>query len=167
MDRRTPSTTTTLRDEAMGGSTVFWSLGRIDASMETRTTPDSSSESPIVHDLSHLASTANGRKPAWSYQGEEMNLNLISCTAGQSIGRHVTTEVEVVLIGVDGDGSVEVNGHWHMLGSGQLVVIAKGVQRAIRCNGQHFSYLTCHRSRPGLMPKIRPDGDAITRGALL
>ncbi len=132
--------------------------------MVVKTAPGVSRESPIPQDLPRLARLARGMKPAWSHQGEDLNLNLISCTAGQGVDRHLNSEVEVVMIGIDGDGSVELNGIWHALGPGQMVIVPKGAQRATRCDGDHFAYLTCHRSRPGLWPTDHRDGSSIPRG---
>jgi len=117
-----------------------------------------------VHDLPALARLASGKKPAWSHRGEDLSVNLISCLNGEGVGRHVNLEVEVVIVGVDGDGSVELDGHWHALGSGQVVVIPKGARRATRCDGDSFSYITCHRSRSGLWPAVRGQGDTSTGG---
>ena len=63
-----------------------------------KTTPGFSYESPIMHDLPHLARLAMGMKPVWSHQGEDLNLNLISCTAGQGVDRLLNTEVDVVIL---------------------------------------------------------------------
>jgi len=115
----------------------------------------------IVRDLPNLARLAPGRKPAWSHRGEDLSVNLISCMSREGVGAHVNEEVEVLIVGVDGDGSVEVDGHWHTLGSGQLVVIPKGARRATRCDGDRFIYLTCHRSRSGLWPAVLGHGDNI------
>lgn len=132
--------------------------------MVVETAPGSSCENPIVQDLPRLARLAVGMKPVWSHQGEHLSLNLISCAAGQGVGRHRNTEVEVVLIAIDGDGSVELNGVWHAIGPGQMVIIPKGALRATRCNSDHFAYLTCHRSRSGLWPASHGDSNPITRG---
>lgn len=132
--------------------------------MVTKTDRDPSDEPAIVLDLRRLARHALGLKPAWSHQGEELNLNLISCTAGQGVGRHVNTEVEVLIVGIDGAGSVELNSVWYALGPGQVVIVPKDAERATRCDGEHFAYLTCHRSRPGLWPSLPKDGKTITRG---
>ena len=120
--------------------------------MANETATGSSWREPITHDLPHLARLALGKKPAWSQQSEDLSLNLISCTAGQGVGSHVNSEVDVLLVGIDGEGSVEIDGHWHVIRPGQLVIIPKGVQRATRCDGDHFAYLTCHRRRSGLWP---------------
>jgi len=132
--------------------------------MATTAASDHSDGNSIVHDLPDLARLAPGRKPAWSHRGEDLNVNLISCINGEGVGQHVNTEVEVLIVGVDGDGSVELDGHWHALGSGQVIIIPKGARRATRCDGDHFTYLTCHRSRSGLWPAVHGHGDIITGG---
>jgi hypothetical protein len=69
---------------------------------------------------------------------------------------HVNSEVDVVLVGIAGDGLVEVDGMAHLLRSGQAVIIPKGVRRAIRSTSGRFAYLTCHRRRTGLWPHRLP-----------
>ncbi len=109
---------------------------------------------PRPVDLRHLARTGRGQKPAWAYQSADLSLNLVSCTAGQGVGSHVNAEVDVVIVVIDGTGSVDIDGHRHPVQPGQAVIIPKGCQRATRCDGDHFSYLTCHRRRAGLMPTV-------------
>lgn len=116
------------------------------------------------YDLPHLAGLALGRKPAWSHQSEDLSLNLISCTAGQRIDRHGNPEVDVLVIGIDGSGTVEIDGHQLVLRPGQAIIIPKGTQRALHCGDEHFAYLTCHRRRSGLWPTVRDDADAGARG---
>lgn len=102
--------------------------------------------------LPELARAAPGQKPVWSHQGTDLSLNLISCTSGQALDSHVNTEVDVLLVGVEGTGIVEIDGRDHAIGPGHLVIIPKGSQRSIHCGGDQFAYLTCHRRRAGLMP---------------
>jgi quercetin dioxygenase-like cupin family protein len=109
----------------------------------------------ITHDLPRLAREALGKKPAWSLQSEDLNVNLVSCTTGQGIGSHVNREVDVLLVAIDGEGSVEIDGAWYALRAGQAVLVPKGAQRATRCDGETFAYLTCHRRRTGLWPVPR------------
>lgn len=119
-----------------------------------------------IHDLPHLAHLAMGRKPAWSHQSEDLSLNLISCTAGQGIARHVNPEVDVLVIGIDGAGTVEIDENQLAMRPGQVIVIPKGTQRALHCVGDHFAYLTCHRRRKGLWPTVQTDDTQSSSGEL-
>lgn len=132
--------------------------------METQTAMDTNPDDSAIHDLPRVARLALGMKPAWTQQSEDLSVNLISCTADQGVGSHVNTEVDVLVVGIDGDGSVEIDGHWHALRPGQVVVIAKGARRATQCNEGHFAYLTCHRRRSALWPVVHNDGNTSTRG---
>lgn len=134
--------------------------------MTSTTGAEPDPRAPNLVDLPHLARAGRGQKPAWAYQSADLSLNLISCTAGQGVGAHVNTEVDVVIVVIDGTGSIDIDGHRYPVQPGQAVIIPKGCQRATRCDGDHFSYLTCHRRRAGLMPTVpRPlerdgtDGD--------
>jgi len=118
----------------------------------------------VTHNLPDLARMGLGKKPAWSRQSEDLSINLISCTAGQGVGSHMNSEVDVLLVGIEGEGSVEIDGHWHGIQPGLLLIIPKGTQRATRCDGNDFAYLTCHRRRAGLWPTDHRDGNAIPQG---
>lgn len=104
-------------------------------------------------DLLTMLRTASERKPVWARQCTDLNVNLISLASGEGIGSHVNSEVDVLLIGIDGAGTVEVAGRSDPVAAGHVVLIPKGSQRAITCDGDRFAYLTCHRRRAGLMPE--------------
>lgn len=115
---------------------------------------------PQPVDLLDLARSIPEGKPVWAHQSTDLNINLISIAPGQGIASHVNAEVDVLLVGIDGAGSVDINDRRHLVRSGQAVVIPKGSWRAIRCDDHHFTYLTCHRRRMGLMPVApRPQDD--------
>lgn len=120
---------------------------------QTRATENDPGDMTPV-DLLHVARSGPGRKPAWTHQSTDLSLNLVSLTAGQGIGGHVNGEVDVLLIGIDGAGSVEIDGRRHGVRPGHAVLIPKGSQRAVQCDSDHFAYLTCHRRRVGLMPEM-------------
>ena len=105
-----------------------------------------------VVDLTGLARMGGERKPAWGLQTEDLNVNLIVLEAGGAIAEHTNTEVDVLLVVVEGAGTVEVDGRRHDLRQGQALVVPKGARRSIRCTGDSFVYLTCHRRRAGLWP---------------
>lgn len=101
-----------------------------------------------------LAGRARARETgtAWAYGGPDLNANLLVFDDGDGVGEHVNGEVEVLLVGVLGEGEVAMDGHRHRLAAGQALVIPKGTRRAIRSTGARFAYLTCHRRRGGLWP---------------
>jgi mannose-6-phosphate isomerase-like protein (cupin superfamily) len=108
-------------------------------------------EEPPV-DLIALAERAVQSGVAWKRQTADLNLNLVVLDADGGIGVHVNTEVDVLLVGVEGAGRVEVEGRVYAVHAGQAVVISMGLRRSIRPVGERFAYLTCHRRRAGLRP---------------
>src|SRR4051812_8894373 len=106
-----------------------------------------------VIDLAALARDSADQEPIWSHAGDDLNANIVRLEAGEGVPGHVNGDVEVLLVGVLGAGIVEVDGRWHDLGAGQVLVIPKGAQRAIEAAPAGFAYLTCHRRRPALWPE--------------
>ena len=106
-------------------------------------------------DLLALAAAPQGNGPQWSHESADLDLTLLSWQSGQEIAAHVNAEVDVVFFVVDGSGEVIVNGATHALTAGQALLIPKGSERAIRCTGERFSYLSIHRRRTGLWPTVR------------
>lgn len=92
--------------------------------------------------------------PQLGHESEDLNLTLLSWKAGEGVAPHVNTEVDVVLIAVDGEGEVTVGAEVFALRAGQALLIPKGCERAIRCAGERFSYLSVHKRRRGLMPTL-------------
>jgi quercetin dioxygenase-like cupin family protein len=91
----------------------------------------------------------------WSLpRGADLNANLVHLAPGGAIGAHVEREVDVVLVGVAGAGSVVLDGEDHALRAGTLIAIAKGSSRAISAAADdELLYLSVHRAMPG--PVIR------------
>ena len=86
----------------------------------------------------------------------DLNVNLLVWGADEGVVEHVNGEVDVLLVGIAGDGLAEVDGMAHPLRAGQALIIPKGVRRAIRSTGGRFAYLTCHRRPAGLWPHRLP-----------
>jgi mannose-6-phosphate isomerase-like protein (cupin superfamily) len=108
------------------------------------------SESDVI-DLLERARSAD-RRLAWSGGSEDLNLNLLVLTTGETVEEHVNAEVDVLLVGVAGSGTVAIDGDEHRLTAGQALVVPKGARRSIASTGERFAYLTCHRRRAGLWP---------------
>lgn len=107
---------------------------------------------PVEAAVVALAGSALPPGPVWTHEGADLNANLLLFAAGDGVAAHVNAEVDVLLVGVAGDGVVEVDGRPHTLSAGRILVVPKGACRATRAVADRFAYLTCHRRRPGLWP---------------
>ena len=107
-------------------------------------------ESPVI-DLLGRARAAD-RRLAWSVGSEDLNLNLLVLISGETVEEHLNAEVDVLLVGIAGTGSVTIDGVEHGLTAGQALIVPKGVRRSIASASERFAYLTCHRRRAGLWP---------------
>ena len=117
-------------------------------------------------DLAALAGAATAPGAAWTHVSEDLNANLLVFAANEGVDPHVNPEVDVLLVGVAGTGSVEVDGVAHELRPGVAMVIPKSTRRGTRALSDHFAYLTCHRRRAGLWPGIpRPNAEGAGGGA--
>jgi quercetin dioxygenase-like cupin family protein len=94
----------------------------------------------------------SGPGPVWTRSSADLNVNLISFDQGLGVPAHVNDEVDVLLIIVAGEGVLEIDRAAYLISAGQVCLIPKGVERAIRSGGGPFAYLSCHRRRGGLMP---------------
>jgi quercetin dioxygenase-like cupin family protein len=106
-------------------------------------------------DLAGLAGLDSDLGLRWALRGDDLNLNLLVFTNGDGVQEHVNHEVEVLLVGIAGEGVAIVDGREHPLAAGRLVLIPKGARRGTRSTSERFAYLTCHRKRGGLMPVAR------------
>ena len=118
--------------------------------------PDASGE---VIDLLTLAQRG-AAGTAWAYGGAQLNANLLVFEEGEGVATHVNNAVDVLLVGILGQGVITVDGQEHHVCAGQALVLAKDTRRAIRAVGGRFAYLTCHQRRPGLWPEGVPRPEA-------
>jgi quercetin dioxygenase-like cupin family protein len=113
-------------------------------------------ESVAAADLVALVRGSTERGLLWTHQSADLNVNLVALDAGQRVTESVNAEVDVLLVGVAGEGVVALDGQEVRLGAGRALVIPKGARRAIASAGGRFAYLTCHRRRAGLWPTNVP-----------
>ncbi len=106
-------------------------------------------------DLSALAGSCPAAGPGWTHQSDDLNVNLLVFAAGDGVAEHRNDDVDVLVVGIHGRGSIEVDGRAHDCQPGQAMVIPKGSRRATRAVSERFAYLTCHRRRAGLWPSVR------------
>jgi mannose-6-phosphate isomerase-like protein (cupin superfamily) len=97
----------------------------------------------------------------WALEGSgDLNVNLVHFGFGRGVEEHGNDEVDVVLVGVSGSGTVVVNSEKFALEPGKLVFVPKGCLRVIRSASGEFAYLTVHRRRGPMRvdPLARPRG---------
>jgi quercetin dioxygenase-like cupin family protein len=92
--------------------------------------------------------------PAYSANSEQLNVNLLRLTDGASIPQHVNDEVDVLVVVMQGTCKLFVDDEMTVLRTGMAAIIPCGRIRALRCTMGPLVYLTCHRRRGPLMPKL-------------
>jgi quercetin dioxygenase-like cupin family protein len=110
------------------------------------------SEEPTSVDLLGLLASATGPGPVWSRSSDDLNVNLLHFEAGQGVPNHRNDEVDVLIVGIAGEGILEIAGVPRPLRAGTACIVPKGVMRSIRCERGSCAYLSCHRRRAGLWP---------------
>lgn len=115
---------------------------------------------PEVVDLTLLAQAETAAQPAWSETCADLNVNLLVLDPSGGVAEHGNDEVDVLLVGIAGAGTIIVEGTRHRLDVGHALVVPKGVRRGVEASEGCFAYLTCHRRRAGLWPAGVPRPDA-------
>ena len=100
-------------------------------------------------DLHEVSESATGHEGVvWTLQGsKDLNANLVRFEAGGGVGEHMNDEVDVLIVGVTGSGSVIVDGEEHPISDGLVVFVPRGVRRSTRATSEGFAYLSVHRRR--------------------
>ena len=110
----------------------------------------------VTADLGALATAARSAVP-WSTQSADLSVNLLVFAAGDGVAPHVNSEVDVLLVGVAGEGAVSVDDATIPLQPGGLILIPAGSRRGIQAGSARLAYLSCHRARSGLIT-LQPSG---------
>lgn len=108
--------------------------------------------------LRDILAGAGGPGVVWTLEESgDLNANLVRFPAGDGVGEHVNDEVDVLVLGVSGAGTVRVEGEEHALAEGTLVVIPRGTSRSTRSEADDFAYLTVHRRRGPVRLGSKPE----------
>jgi quercetin dioxygenase-like cupin family protein len=99
--------------------------------------------------LGEITASAAGRTgEIWTLEGgDELNANLVRFEAGGGVGEHVNDEVDVIIVGVSGSGSVKVDGEEYPLSKGTMTFVPWGARRSTQATFGDFAYLSVHRRR--------------------
>lgn len=116
-------------------------------------------------DLGQLATAATGSDGVhWTLpDGWDLNVNLVHLDGGGGIAAHRNDEVDVVLIGIAGCGTIAVDGTARTLGPGTLVAVPRGAERSVHAEADGLAYVSAHRRRSG--PSIGPPRRTATGAA--
>jgi quercetin dioxygenase-like cupin family protein len=112
-------------------------------------------EHPIAATIIDLCALLQGAKhdgPIWSLSSEQLNINLLRFGAGEGIPPHINDEVDVLIVLIEGTGTLTLGDDDRPIRAGEAAFIPRGARRAIRCTSGILAYLSCHRRRAGLMP---------------
>jgi uncharacterized protein (DUF2249 family)/quercetin dioxygenase-like cupin family protein len=109
---------------------------------------------PVWVDLLAASHGTEHSGPQWAHECEDLDMTLLSWKNGRRIEPHINSEVDVVMIGIEGTGVVTVNGDMHEMRSGVALLVPKGAERAIEGTSERFSYLSVHRRRRGLVLRL-------------
>ena len=152
-----------MTDEPCGGDPPCWAhLFEEEAGQPSEADAAHGRDAPVasgtgtddggVVDLVTVSRSVAGRGPAWTRRSEDLDTNLLVFGAGEGVAEHVNAEVDVLLVGIAGEGAVAIDARHVPLRPGQVILVPKGARRATRGLGDRFAYLTCHRRRAGLRP---------------
>ena len=131
----------------LSGSAIDLTENNTESNSETATTNR-------VAGLLELARSESAHGPSWTAGGEDLNVKLLVFHAGEGVIEHVNTEVDVLMVAISGQGVLTIDGQSQALSAGDAVVVSEGSSRGIKAESERFAYLTCHRRRGGLRPRL-------------
>jgi quercetin dioxygenase-like cupin family protein len=100
-------------------------------------------------DLSALLQTVEGDGVHWTLEAPgELNVNLVHLDAGHGIGEHVNEAVDVVIVGLGGEGWLTVDGRSSTVTPHVVAHVPRGSRRSLRAGDGHgLDFLSIHRRR--------------------
>ena len=93
----------------------------------------------------------------WGTETEDLNATLVRWDAGSGVATHTNAEVDVIMVVLQGQTTVVLDGVSVDLGAGDLLVIPKDVSRQVVAGSATLTYLNVHKRRRAMRPNmIRP-----------
>ncbi|HZR13458.1 MAG TPA: cupin domain-containing protein [Acidimicrobiia bacterium] len=106
---------------------------------------------PHVDLAAALARSEPGADGAvWSIETGDLDANLVRLGPGGAVSTHRNDEVDVLVVGIDGAGTLTVDDTDVTVARDVLACIPRGTTRAIRAHDDGLAYVTVHRRRAGL-----------------
>lgn len=99
----------------------------------------------------------SGTGPLWGMASTDLNATLLAWPPGHGVPEHVNGELDVLVIVLEGNGSVVIDGEPHGLASGYAILIPRGTRRRITAGDPGLRYLSVHRRRGPLQIQMAAD----------
>lgn len=87
----------------------------------------------------------------------QLDANLVRLPPGAAVAAHTEPDVDVLLMVVDGGGTLDTAGEILDLAPHTLIWLPRGSRRAIGAGPTGLAYLTAHRARPGMAIRLPRD----------
>jgi mannose-6-phosphate isomerase-like protein (cupin superfamily) len=100
-------------------------------------------EPAAVVDL--LGGTGTG--PLWGMASSDLNATLLAWPPGHELVEDTNSELDVLLIVLEGGGAATIDEQEQALGPGSALLVQKGSSRAIRAGAEGVRYVSVHRRR--------------------
>jgi quercetin dioxygenase-like cupin family protein len=99
---------------------------------------------------------AAGTGPVWGLASDDLNATVLAWPAGHEVAEHVNAELDVLIVMLEGHGTVLVDDCEHALAAGHALLVPKGSTRSIRAGAGGVRYLSVHRRRGPLQIEGAP-----------
>ncbi|MFI1100459.1 hypothetical protein [Streptomyces melanogenes] len=91
-------------------------------------------------------------------RGRQLDANLVRLSAGAAVAEHVESELDVLLVVVEGDGHLDNGVERQAMGPGAVAWLPRTARRALLAGPNGLAYLSVHQRRPGLRIGSRTGG---------
>jgi uncharacterized cupin superfamily protein len=88
-----------------------------------------------------------GTGPLWGMSSAELNATLLAWPPGHELVDDKASELDVLLVVLEGGGTAELDGQEHVLVPASALLVKRGRKRAIRAGREGLRYLSVHRRR--------------------
>ncbi|MER7702622.1 hypothetical protein ABTX81_06975 [Kitasatospora sp. NPDC097605] len=112
----------------------------------------------VVLDALLREAAADRAGALWRLTGAERQLdaNVVRLRPEAAVAEHVEPDLDVLLLGIAGRGTLRCGGVAQPLEPGVLRVVPRGAARGVSAGPEGVVYLTVHRRRPGMAIRPRP-----------
>lgn len=90
----------------------------------------------------------------WGTETEDLDATLVRWDAGSGVASHINSEVDVIMVVLEGQATVTVGERTEHLSAGTSLVIPKGAPRQVVAGSEILTYLNIHKRRKAMMPNM-------------